>query len=371
MGRPHSRSNGRFFNGMVGLNNLAHADKSMIIAALPSPDDPVQKISSEPAAHLTILYLGDPGWDQTQLDMVTQFVEHAASLIPQFHLDVESRGVLGDKNADVLFFDKNWTKKIEAFRSQLLKNDLIARAYLSTDQFPEWTPHLTLGYPTSPAKKLDGYDRIYGVNFDRIALYTGNYTGPTFQLKRQSYDLEVAMSQTQRGRAFIMGDGISHYGVKGMHWGVRKGDSSGGGSGTDSKPAPKPRMSEDAKAVEKAFGKINRGGTDALSNHELQGLVTRLNLEQQYERLTSSPSQQQKNALDSGHTAVKQMLSIGKTVNDVHKFMKSPAGKALKGAFTAVKVGAAAYTGGASGAAAAGAHLVVKRAANHYTNVGR
>lgn len=361
MGRSEPARRG----GRNGLE-LSHADKSMIVAALPSPEDPVQKISSEPAAHLTILYLGDPGWDQTQLGLVTDFIEHAASLIQQFHLDVESRGVLGDKNADVLFFDQHWAKKIELFRSQLLKNDLIAAAYLSTDQFPQWTPHLTLGYPTSPAKKApDGYDgRIYGVNFDRIALYTGNYTGPTFQLKRPSYDMEVAMSQTERGRAFIMGDGvdISHYGVKGMHWGVRKGDSGGGGS-APAVSAPRPRMSEDAKAVEKAFGKIDRGGTDALSNHELQNVVTRLNLEQQFTRL-STPGTAQANSVNQGHQAVKTMLGIGKTVNDVHKFMKSPAGKALKKGFKAVKLGVKIYTN------PTGAALDLVRPKNHFTNVG-
>jgi len=356
----------------VGLNSISHADKSMIIAAIPSADDPVRKISSEKEPHLTLLYLGNPGYDQTQMDLVVGYVEHAASLLSQFYLDVESRGVLGDQNADVLFFDKQWAKEIETFRSQLLKNDLVDSAYLSADQFPQWTPHLTLGYPTSPAKKFpDGFDKIYGVNFDRIALWDGDYSGPTFQLKRQS-PMEVAMSQTERGRAFFAMHeaGLSHYGVKGMRWGVRKSDS-GGGSSSTAQTTPKARASEDAKAVEKAFGKINRGGTDALSNHELQNVVTRLNLEQQYHRLTSEPTPRQKNALDSGHTAVKQVLSIGKTVNEVHKFMNSPAGKALKAAFGVAKVGAAAYTGGASGAAAAGAGLAVRRMSNHYTNVGR
>jgi 2'-5' RNA ligase len=358
---------------MVGLkHDSADNRTSLVIVALPSENDPVQKVSSEKAAHMTLLYLGEPNFDQTRIDLISGFVEHAASTLSPFMLDVERRGELGPDKADVLFFVKRYAKRIATFRDQLLQNDLISQAYNSIEQYPEWTPHLTLGYPTTPAQKSPSEDSgIWYVNFDRISLWTGDSTGPTFQLLPNDSDMEVAMSQTQRGRAFITGASLNHYGVKGMHWGVRKAESSGGSSAPTPKSAPKPRVSADAKAVENAFGKINRGGTDALSNHELQGLVTRLNLEQQYERLTSSPSAQQKNALDQGHSAVKQMLGIGKTINDVHKFMNSPAGKALKGAFGVVKVGAAAYTGGASGAAAAGASLAVRRMSNHYTNVGR
>lgn len=361
MGRSHAYR--RIVHDVVGLNDLSHVDdKQMVVVALPSQDDPVRKISSEKEPHLTLLYLGDPGFDQTLTDHVADFVEHAASQITQFQLDVESRGDLGDQNADVLFFDKRWTKDVATFRTQLLQNDLIAKAYLSAEQYPEWTPHLTLGYPTSPAKKLpEGYDKIYSVSFDRISIWTGDYIGPTFQLKR--YEMEVAMSQLERGRSFLTGE-VSHYGVKGMHWGVRKGDSGGSGSAPASKPTPKPRVSEDAKNVEKAFVKIDRGGTDALSNHELQSVVNRMNLEQQYQRLTSSPSPKQANELERGHAAVKQMLGIGKTVNDVHKFMRSPAGKALKNGFKAAKFGVKVYTN------PTGAALDLIRPKSHYTNVG-
>ncbi len=346
MGRSFADRHNR--NGLV-LNELSHVGGlELVIVALPSPDDPVQKISSEKAAHMTLLYLGAPGFDQSQIELVTEFVEHASSQMSQFHLDVESRGVLGDQEADVLFFDKRWTKDVAAFRAQLLQNDLISKAYLSADQFPEWTPHLTLGYPTSPAKKFpDGYDRIYGVNFDRIALWTGDSVGPTFQLKR--YEMEVAMSQLERGRSFLTGE-VTHYGVKGMHWGVHKSGSGGKGSAPAPKAAPKPRLSADARAAENAFAKINRSGTGSLSNQELQGLVNRLNLEQQYSRLMSTPGGKQANELDRGHAAVKQILGIGKTINDVHKFMNSPAGKALKKGFKAAKFGAkvAANPGGAA-----------------------
>ena len=357
--------NRHFVDDMVGVKHASTDTRSsLVIVALPSENDPVQKVSSEKAAHMTLLYLREPGFDQSQIDLISGFVEHAASTLSPFNLDVERRGLLGPDDADVLFFAKRDAKRIATFRDQLLQNDLISQAYNSVEQYPEWTPHLTLGYPTAPAKKVPEDRDIWWVNFDRISVWTGDSTGPTFQLVPKDDGMEVAMSQTQRGRAFITGD-LSHYGVKGMHWGVRRSESGGGGSSPAPKAAPKPRMSEDAKTVEKAFGKIDRGGTDALSNHELQGVVTRLNLEQQYSRLVSSPDGKRSSELERGHAAVKQMLGIGKTVNDVHKFMRSPAGKAIKASFKAVKFGVKAYTNPVGTAVS----LVTPK--NHFTNTGR
>jgi len=359
------RSDARHGYVIDDLVRLSHAEtNSHIVVAIPSEDDPVWKQSSEPVPHLTLLYLDGAAFGPTEFDLVSGYVEHASSCLHPFMLDVKRRGELGDKNADVLFFNQRWTKDIETFRSQLLQNDLVAKSYLSMEQFPEWVPHLTMGYPTSPAKKVpEELSKLWYVNFDRIALWGGDYEGPTFQLEPKDYSMEVAMSQAQRGRAFIMGDGISHYGVKGMHWGVRRGDSSGGGSAPAAKPAPRPRISEDAKNVEKAFGKIDRGGTDTLSNHELQSVVTRLNLEQQYSRLTSSGTAQA-HSVERGHQAVKQMLGVGKTINDVHKFMRSPTGKAIVKGVKAVKFGVKVYTN------PAGAAVDLIRPKNHFTNTG-
>ena len=357
MGSRYLR-NRRNFNSM----GLAHdAGTSLIVAALPTEDDPVRKISSEKEPHLTLLYLGNPLWTLAQKTMVAQYIEHAASNLGQFTLDVESRGTLGDQNADVLFFDKTWSKNIIEFRSQLLRNDLISAAYLSADQFPQWNPHMTLGYPKSPAKEIPDFGRFYGVSFDKVALWTGDYAGPTFDLKRRYYDMAVAMSQTDRGRSFVEST-LNHYGVKGMHWGVRKAES-GGGSSKPTSSGPKPRVSEDAKSVEKAFGKINRGGTDTLSNQELQHLVNRLNLEQQYSRLTTSGTAQAATT-DRGHTAVKTMLSYGKTANDIHKFMRSPTGKLLKNGFKVAKTAANAYVN------PVGTAIDLITPKNHFTNVG-
>lgn len=65
---------------------------------------------------------------------------------------------------------------------------------------------------------------------------------------------------------------ISHFGVKGMKWGVRK-------------AAKRAASSEDARNAQDAHDKSKKAGLHSLSNKELQDLVTRMNLEQQFNRL--------------------------------------------------------------------------------------
>lgn len=75
-------------------------------------------------------------------------------------------------------------------------------------------------------------------------------------------------------------DVLSHYGVKGMKWGVRNSE------GAPSKPAP----SEDAVLAKQYKTTAKKGGSQALSNKELQDLVTRMNLEKQYATLNPTKS---------------------------------------------------------------------------------
>jgi len=71
-------------------------------------------------------------------------------------------------------------------------------------------------------------------------------------------------------------DFLSHFGVKGMKWGTRHAPGSG------------PSASEDASRAREISTKAKSGGTKTLSNKELQDLITRQNLEQQYARLNPS-----------------------------------------------------------------------------------
>lgn len=191
-----------------------------VIVALPAEDEKVNKISSEKRAHLTVLYLGDA---QLSADAVL-YVQHAAAELSPVYMSVDYRGTLGEDEADVIFFEKNsWedSSRIRQFRHYLLLNDEIRRAYDSAQQFPEWNPHLTLGYPEAPANvdPEDDPPRFFGIHFDRIAVWMEDSDGPEFRLKYSDHGMEMAMSSTERGAAAAE-NVLAHYGVKGMKWGV-------------------------------------------------------------------------------------------------------------------------------------------------------
>jgi len=107
---------------------------------------------------------------------------------------------------------------------------------------------------------------------------------------------------------------IAHYGVKGMRWGVRKSE------GTS-------EVSEDAAKAAGAAVKAKTKGKQALSNDEMQALVTRMNLEKQLSSLTPA-TRTQKGAKFAGNL----LVNVGKQqaqmlVNDqVNKQVKKALG---------------------------------------------
>lgn len=274
----------------------------LIVVAIPDEQDRVWDVSSEKVPHLTILYLGD-SVSTEDTNRIVEFVEHASSsMLSRFGLTVDRRGTLGEDDADVLFFSGVGIGKLVDFRTSLLRQSEILNAYNSAKQFPKWTPHLTLGYPTSPAKPDPNDYPIGYVGFNRIAVWTGDSVGPTFDLKD-----EMAMSDT-------LEDVLTHYGIKGMKWGVRRANKSS-----------HPR-SEDAVKVANYKKVAKKHGPSALSNQELQALVTRMNLDQQYGRLMGAEPKR----FSKGQKYLKGALTAGKTVNEVIAFANSPAGKALR-----------------------------------------
>lgn len=324
---------------------------NVVIVAIPDENDRVWKVSSEKVPHLTLLFLGDEA-QVSNLEQIVEFVQHAADTsLKRFYLNVDRRDELGPDHADVLFFRARGydIKAVRDFRSMLLKDSNIKTAYDGAQQFEgPWQPHLTLGYPTAPAKEIpdDQMSSFYDVSFNKIAIWTGDFDGPEFLLKDywddvdlNEFPMDVAMSsisandvrvanglealehfgvtrdengpiieaelrETAMAQSADLGaEFLAHYGIKGMHWGQRT-----------ARPAPtaiapsaksvvphgtkkKTKVQvaggenhpahEDAIKVAESRAKLAKSGTAALSNNELRDVANRIQLEQQVKTLTA------------------------------------------------------------------------------------
>lgn len=282
---------------------------SLVIVAVPREDDYVWRISSEKIPHMTLLFLGDdvPESDVTKVE---QFVEHASGLaLTPFWMDVERRGDLGDDEADVLFFRKEENfKRVDTFRKNLLMHPTIKRLYESTEQFPSWTPHLTLGYPTSPAKTdVRDFPGFYSVSFDKIAVWSSDFVGPEFILKDdRSMDVTVAMSEVRKNF-------LEHYGVKGQRWGVRRSKAA---LARQAKRDNKTQSEEHARAQQ-----LLKKKRSELTNDELKFLNERLGLETNFTRLNPD-------AITKGRNKTTSVLSTVGVGVSIYNLVKSPAGQA-------------------------------------------
>jgi hypothetical protein len=94
---------------------------------------------------------------------------------------------------------------------------------------------------------------------------------------------------------------LAHYGVRGMKWGVRRRSpgastvevATPAGRGVQTRGGSGQRASEDAVRAAIAKQKARKSTVSSLSNRELQDLVTRLQLEQNFDRLRPRrPSEQ-------------------------------------------------------------------------------
>jgi hypothetical protein len=113
-------------------------------------------------------------------------------------------------------------------------------------------------------------------------------------------------------------DVLEHFGVKGMKWGIRK-----------NKPAK--ITSADAQKARDAQDLIKKHGTQALDNKDLQHLVTRMNLERQYNNIVA----QNPSKIKKGYKFAKDLLGVVKTAQDAYNMVNSPMSKAVGTAIAA------------------------------------
>ena len=312
---------------------------SWAIVAIPEKSDNVWDISSEKVPHMTILFLGEQS-DPAVGQKVFEFLQHAVeTILPDRKLwgEVQSRGTLGPDNADVIFFSKKYMVDAFALRNALLKDNLIRDLYNSTNQYPGWTPHVTLGYPTSPARKdPQGNSSLYTVQFDKIALWTGDFEGPEVELDNGGMDTPEEVSMADQTDAFF-----EHHGVKGMKWGVRRSQEQLSRAVTKTKSAYKGRqdqikadkareVSTEAATKRNNLRVARNAGTDRLSNKEMQDVITRMNLEQQYNQLTKGRNVKPSKRILRIITGSSKELATGVATMDPATIGKAVVGAAVK-----------------------------------------
>jgi uncharacterized protein YbjQ (UPF0145 family) len=158
----------------------------------------------------------------------------------------------------------------------------------------------------------------------------------TEMLMKMDYDATghiVSVAFEDQTLAHAADDFLEHFGVKGMKWGVRKDDALRGSTSVS-------EAHEDAVKAQAAKEKIRVSGVKSLSNTELQALVTRQNLEQNYVRLNPA-------RVSAGRSFAKTASQIGanavkNTTQELTKqAVKAGADALIKSASKAAKTAAA------------------------------
>jgi hypothetical protein len=156
----------------------------VVIVALPAADDPVVAASSEDIAHMTLVWLGDaaqlPNTGITVDDLKANLTSWASTIDGPLTEGVSGSATLGADGASVVLVDAHSIAQIRNGMVDELPEDVgvppkgmgaIAQVHSQTEQFPTWLPHVTLGYPETPA--LAEYAGTE-ITFDRLALWVGD-----------------------------------------------------------------------------------------------------------------------------------------------------------------------------------------------------
>lgn len=172
------------------VNFFKHAagdvpDKSLCIVALPASDSPTLPIGSE-EKHATLLMLGEDV-DPTSAALVQASIDGAIRYgdLSPFTERVSGVTSLGDQGARVWMIDSD--NGLKMIRDRLVRIPAIRALYDMEKQYPNYTPHVTIGYPNAGEDYLSGIFESLAANidrirFDRIGLWYGDNHDTTWRL---------------------------------------------------------------------------------------------------------------------------------------------------------------------------------------------
>lgn len=193
------------------------------IVLIPADSDPVSAASSQPA-HITMAWFGDHSEMAGDKDAIRDAAAaYAAEADGPITAAVKNRGTLGDEDADVVFLEGDG---LVAYREGLVALGPVKYAMDDVEQYPQWTPHVTLGYPDEPAKA--DYDEDT-VTFDRLGLWLGE-DHQDFALGGEDDDMaddeDIPDEEMAEGLEALGQDPVQWYGVL-APTGVESGDGRG------------------------------------------------------------------------------------------------------------------------------------------------
>lgn len=149
------------------------------LVALPTRADPVNGLSQEDQAHITLLWLGDAAELTPDVtEGIRRHIEQVVMERGEFTVKVNGRAVLGDDDAGVLLIE---SLPLMELRDSLFEDPSVQEAYLQADQFPAFIPHLTLTYGGG----LPSGDLPTEIQIDSVGLWLGGQH-ESFQLRLSS-----------------------------------------------------------------------------------------------------------------------------------------------------------------------------------------
>jgi len=137
-----------------------------LFVALPSISDPVNELSEEEQAHVTLLWFGDAAelWPM-RVDALREHVTEVARALPPFTARVSGTAELGPDRARVLLVE---SVGLVELRQALFASPDAQAAHLQAEQFPWWVPHLTVSYTGWPDAPIPDT-----IDFDGVGLWLG------------------------------------------------------------------------------------------------------------------------------------------------------------------------------------------------------